>query len=183
MKTIYLLRHAKSSWSDATLDDFERPLGKRGRQAAKEMAKYLAKHKIAPDQVLCSSARRTRETLELVQRGLDAAVPVRFEKGVYMAEATGLLRRLRRLNDSLSSVMLVGHNPGLERLALALVAPAAGSGNDAADGLRRNLAAKFPAGALAVIEAGIEHWHDLAPATARLTAFVRPKDLEPDARE
>lgn len=196
MKTIYLLRHAKSSWSDAALEDFDRPLGKRGRQAAKAVAKYLAKHDIAPDHVLCSSARRTRETLELVHRGMGAAVPVRFEKGVYMAEAAALLRRLRRLNDSLSSVMLVGHNPGLERLALALISPApGGSGGGGGgggeggsevgggDGLRQALAAKFPTGALAVIEARIDRWHDLAPATARLTAFVKPKDLEPAGKE
>ncbi len=120
MKTLYLLRHAKSSWKTAASEDFDRPLSKRGRVAAKAMGEYLARHDIAPAQVLCSSAKRTRETMERVLKAVGAAMPVRFEKGIYMAEETKLLRRLKRLNDSLGSAMLVGHNPGLGRLALLL---------------------------------------------------------------
>ncbi|TVR83474.1 MAG: histidine phosphatase family protein [Rhodospirillales bacterium] len=170
MKTIYLLRHAKSSWNDPVLDDTERPLSKRGRAAAKAMAGYLVREGIQPGQVLCSPAKRTRETLERLERALHAAVPVRFEKGIYHADATALMRRLRRLSDALPSVMVIGHNPALERLALML----AGDGEARA---RDKLATKYPTGALATLTAEIAHWRELSPGGAHLQAFVRPKDL------
>src|SRR5512147_1452190 len=142
MKTLYLLRHAKSSWKGEGVEDFDRPLSKRGRAAAKAMGEYFARHLIAPAQVLCSPAKRARETLERLQNGIGPAVPVRFEKVIYMANAPVLLRRVRRLNDSLGSAMLVGHNPGLADLALTLSA-------NWEDGPRRELATKFPTGSLA----------------------------------
>jgi phosphohistidine phosphatase len=171
MKTLYLLRHAKSSWKEDVPEDFDRPLNKRGRAAATAVGRYLAEQRVAPSQVLCSSAKRTRETLERMQEGMGAALPARFEKGIYLAEAPTLLRRLKRLNDSLASAMLIGHNPGLERLALMLAA-------DSDEILRRQLAAKFPTGALAVLDADIGRWADLAPGCAALTAFVRARDLQ-----
>ena len=134
------------------------------------MGQYLARNRIAPAQVLCSPAKRTRETLERLQDGIGPAVPVRFEKVVYMADAPALLRRLRRLNDTLASAMLVGHNPGLEQLALAL---AAEGENDP----RRQLAAKFPTGSLAVVETDVERWADLEPGCGRITTFVLARDL------
>ena len=152
------------------LEDFDRPLNKRGRAAAKAMGRYLTEAGIQPSQVLCSSARRTRETLERLQEALETPVPVRFEKGLYLADAPSLLRRVKRLNDSLASVMLVGHNPGLERFALMLV-------NEEDEPLHRQLAAKFPTGGLAVLESGVERWAELQPACARLTAFVRAREL------
>ncbi len=170
MKTIYLLRHAKSSWKDATLADFDRPLATRGKLAAEAVAAYIAAHDILPGQILCSPSRRTRETLRIVEKGLPSAVPIRFEKGIYLAEAALLLRRLKRLSDSLSSVMVVGHNPGTEQLALMLT----GAGDARA---RNQLAAKYPTGALAVLSADVEDWGDLRPSCARLESFVRPKDL------
>ena len=170
LKTLYLLRHAKSSWKDTTLDDFDRPLNKRGRDAAKKMARYLMQQHIEPGQILCSSAQRTRETLDRMFKVLPTPIPIRFEKGIYMAEAPALLRRLQGLSDSLSSVLVIGHNPGLEQLALLL----AGSG----DGDTRNqLAEKFPTAGLAVLVANLEHWSDFKPGCARLEVFVRPRDL------
>jgi phosphohistidine phosphatase len=170
LKTIYLLRHAKSSWQDQQAEDLDRPLSKRGREAANVMANYVAKHGIVPAQILCSPALRARETLERMEKKLDAAIPIRFEKGIYNAEAPTLLRRLRRLSDALPSVMIVGHNPGMERLALMLT----GDGEATA---RNKLANKYPTGTLAILTAPIDHWHDLAPEGARLEAFVRPKDV------
>lgn len=170
MKTIYLLRHAKSSWKDKAAEDIDRPLNKRGRKAAAAMADYLTAQGIAPAQILCSPARRTRETLEQMEEKLNSAIPIRFEKGIYLAEAPTLLRRLRRLSDALPSVMVVGHNPGLERLALML----AGDGEPEA---RDRLAQKFPTGALAVLTAEAEHWRALEPGCGYLASFVRPKDL------
>ncbi|MBL8668700.1 MAG: histidine phosphatase family protein [Rhodospirillales bacterium] len=170
MKTLYLLRHAKSNWRDPTVDDFDRPLNKRGRSAATAMGVYLAEQRIAPSQVLCSSSSRTRETLERVQEQLATPVPVRFEKGLYLAEAPALLRRIKRLNDSLSSVMLIAHSPGLTHLALMLA-------EDDGQPQRQKLNAKFSTGSLAVIEAEVAHWADLAAQRGRLLTFVRPRDL------
>jgi phosphohistidine phosphatase len=169
MKTLYLLRHFKSSWKDKDLEDFDRPLGKRGRRAAALMAGYVARNGIVPTQILCSPSRRTRETLDRMLDSFGGAVPTRFEKGVYLADAPVLLRRLRRLGDT-ASVMIIGHNPGLETLAKSL----AGSGEEA---VRTRLASKFPTGALAVLSAEIENWRDLEAGCARLDAFVCPRDL------
>jgi phosphohistidine phosphatase len=171
MKTLYLLRHAKSSWKDDGIEDFDRPLNKRGRAAAAAMGAHLARREVIPAQVLCSSAKRTRETWAHLQAAFgSAAVPVRFEKGIYLAEPVALLRRLRRLDDSLASAMLIGHNPGLELLAVSLSA-------DGDEDLRRQLASKFPTGTLAVLEAVIDRWADLRPGSCRLTEFVRARDL------
>lgn len=170
LKTIYLLRHAKSSWRDQGVEDFDRRLSKRGREAAKAMADYMSAHGIVPAQILCSPALRTRETLEHMEAKLDAAIPIRFEKGIYNAEAPSLLRRVRRLSDALPSVMVIGHNPGIERLALML----SGDGDSAA---RDKLANKYPTGTLAIMTVPIDHWSELGPEVARLEAVVRPKDL------
>jgi phosphohistidine phosphatase len=172
MKTLYLLRHAKSSWKNR-LEDFDRPLNKRGRDAAAAMGRLLAEKQIHPSQVLCSSSRRTRETLARIQDEMGTPIPARFEKGLYLADAAALLRRVKRLNDSLLSVMLIGHNPGLEQLALAL----AERGDSV---LSRQLAAKFPTGSLAVLESEVGRWGELQPGRAILTQFVRPRDLTPE---
>jgi phosphohistidine phosphatase len=175
MRTIYLLRHAKSSRNDESVDDFDRPLNKRGRSAATAMGAYFSRKHITPAQVLCSSAKRTRETMERLQMALGPAVPVRYEKGLYLADAPVLLRRMKRLNDSLGSVMLVAHNPGLEQLALLLTSEGDGTNSDVE--ARQKLAVKFPTGSLAVIEANVIRWHDLKPGCGRLQDFVRAKDV------
>lgn len=173
MKTIFLLRHAKSSWKDKSIPDLDRPLAKRGRRAAAAMGRHLLQRRIIPDQVLCSPAQRARETLDRVEEHLAAAVPVRYEKAIYMADAAALLRRLGRLSDSLASVMLIGHNPALETLAQMLVACA-----DEAP--RQQFGSKFPTGALAVLTTEAARWRDVRRGCARLTAFIRPKDLPCD---
>jgi len=173
MKTLYLLRHFKSSWKDKNLEDFDRPLGKRGRRAAELMAGFVARNGIGPAQILCSPSRRTRETLDRMLDSFGGAVPTRFEKGIYMADAPALLRRLLRLGET-TSVMIIGHNPGLETLARALI----GSGEKAA---RTRLARKFPTGALAVLTADVEEWRQLEAGCARLDAFVCPRELESDS--
>jgi phosphohistidine phosphatase len=170
VKTLYLLRHAKSSWKNAALDDFDRPLNKRGRRAAKAMGDHLLRLSITPAQVLCSPSRRTRETLERIQRRLPVALPVRFEQAIYLAEAHTLLARIHRLSDSLASVMIIGHNPGLEMLACTLT-----QGGD--EEARGKLARQFPTGALATLHADIDSWHDLVPGGAVLDAFVVAGDL------
>jgi len=170
MKTIYLLRHAKSDWGDAALADIDRPLNARGKSAADSMALFLANAEIKPNLVICSSAARTRETLARILPGLGNTVPAVIEDTLYGAAAGRLLRRLHGLDDGLASVMLIGHNPALEELARRL----AGGGDTEA--LAR-MAAKFPSGALAALEADVTHWRDLETGGARLAAFVTPRDL------
>ncbi|MBK8174728.1 MAG: histidine phosphatase family protein [Rhodospirillales bacterium] len=169
-KTLFLLRHAKSSWKETGLEDFDRSLNRRGRAAATAIGQYLAEANIAPAQILCSSAKRTRETLERVQGALTTAVPTRFERGIYLAEAPALLRRIKRLSDSLASVMIVGHNPGLEILAEMLI-------NDGDESLRQALAAKFPTGSLCIIKADVVHWAEFKARCGQLVAFVCPRQL------
>jgi phosphohistidine phosphatase len=146
-RRLYLLRHAKSSWDDSELADHDRPLAPRGIRAAAAIAGYLREHEIQPALVLCSTARRTRETYERL--GLDG--PVRYEPRIYGASAAELRELVRALPDELESVMLIGHNPAIEEL----------SGEP-----------KFPTGALAVLE--LDDW---SASGATLVAFVRPRDL------
>jgi phosphohistidine phosphatase len=163
VKQLFLLRHAKSSWDDADLADRDRPLAPRGRRATKLMAQHLRDEKISPALVLCSSARRTRETLE----GVEPAGDVRIEDELYGASGTELLERLRQVPDTTESVMLIGHNPAIQELTLGL----AGGGERRADVER-----KFPTGALATLTVPGE-WQELAPGSAELVAFVTPKKL------
>ena len=166
MHTLYLLRHAKSSWDDASLPDHERPLAPRGRRDAKRIANHLAREEIEPEIVLCSSAVRTRETLELVR----PTGRVQVEEELYAASADRMLTRLRRLPDDVGSAMLIGHNPGLQVLALEL-APVGGE--------LENLRAKFPTAALATLTFTDGSWSELATGGAVLAAFVVPKQLRP----
>jgi phosphohistidine phosphatase SixA len=110
-KRLYLLRHAKSSWKQPELADHDRPLASRGRRAAKAIARHLRERQIAPELVLCSTARRARETLERIEPAL-ATAAVRREPQLYRASADVLFERLRTVPDDVASVMLIGHNPG-----------------------------------------------------------------------
>lgn len=166
---LYLLRHAKSSWTDAGLDDHARPLAPRGVDAVKRIRRHMKRAGIAPALVLCSSARRTVMTLDGIARALPEQAETVIDDDLYAASAGRLLARLRSVPDRVPSVMLIGHNPGLEDLAAMLV----GTGDDA---LRRHMAAKFPTGALTALRFG-GSWADLAPAEAELESFVNPREL------
>lgn len=170
MKTVYLLRHGKSSWKDRSLPDSDRPLNDRGRRAAALVGEYLHREEIRPGLILCSTARRARETLAGLQTVLGDGVPALVEEALYLAEPEALLRRLNGVDDSVPSVMVIGHNPGLQELTLVL----AGDGGDP----RNRIASKYPTAALAVLRAAVPRWRDLRPGGARLERFVRPKDLQ-----
>jgi phosphohistidine phosphatase len=170
MKTVYLLRHAKSHWGDPGLDDHDRPLDGRGERAAAVMGVHFAQQEYQPSLVLCSSARRTRETLDLLLPHLPVRPELLIERGIYLASGGQLLVRLQEVDDRTSQLLLIGHNPGIADLAQGL----AGSGERAS--LRR-MAAKFPTAALAVCELGLESWCDLAPGSGHLLDFTTPKDL------
>ena len=165
---LVLFRHAKSAWPD--VPDHERPLARRGIQAAPLMGRWLRDAGLVPDQVLCSTARRARETWQFAQTGLAAAPPVTFDARIYEASATDLLDLIHEAPPTAGTLLLIGHNPAIGDLAVLLAAAAFG----AAD-LER-MRAKFPTAAIAVLgHAGA--WPDLAPRRARLTAFVTPRDL------
>jgi phosphohistidine phosphatase len=166
MHRLLLLRHAKSSWDDPSLADRDRPLAPRGHRAAARMANHLRSDVPRPDLVLCSPALRTRETLDRMSNAFgDAEVVVDDE--LYGAGEGELLERLRAVDDRFETVAVIGHNPGIHDLAIAL----AGSGAE----LDR-MEAKFPTGALAVL-AFDRLWRDVSPGGGLLEAFVTPKDL------
>ena len=163
-----LLRHGKSSWSDSTLADIDRPLAPRGERAAKRIAKYMRRKRICPALVLCSPSLRTRQTLETIEPSLGKRSQVELVPQLYAASEAELLERLQALPDSVGSVMLVGHNPGLHDLALAL----ASRGADLPQ-----LEQKFPTGALATLVVDGESWADLSPGDAELVDYVVPRQL------
>jgi phosphohistidine phosphatase len=167
VKVLYLLRHAKSSHGGGEADH-DRPLAERGRRAAPLIAEHMRRQKIAPALVLCSPARRTRETLELLAPALADDTARRFEEGLYQAGAAALLERVRQVPHHVPTVMVVGHNPAVQELALTL----AGGGAD----LER-LRDKFPTAALATLAFDGAAWHELAPGDAELTGYVTPAEL------
>jgi phosphohistidine phosphatase len=122
MLTLSLLRHAKSSWADPGLDDYERPLAKRGANAAAEIGKYLKRQKLRPDLILCSGAVRTRATLELVLAELCSPAPeVRYDDALYRTSPAIMLSGLRKIDTPYRHVMMIGHNPELHALSLKLI--------------------------------------------------------------
>jgi phosphohistidine phosphatase len=169
MKSLYLLRHAKSSWSDAKLSDFDRPLNKRGKKAAPLMAAFMRQQGLRPEVTLCSTARRAEETWRLVAPTLGGEPKVRFLKSLYLAPPSVLLASLRRLPEIYERAMIVGHNPGLEHLAQQLC----GGGKKAA---LAQLAEKFPTAALAVITFEDE-WGELEAGKGYLEEMAIPADL------
>lgn len=164
---LLLLRHAKSSWDEPSLPDRERPLSKRGRLAAERMGAHLRNEGLVPSLVLCSSSRRTQETLERLDLGDTEA---RFEDALYGAGEQELLSRLRDVTAGAVSVAVIGHNPGMHDLAIEL------AGSDLGEPAAR-VREKFPTGAVAVFEVD-GAWRDLAPGRTRLTSFVVPRELE-----
>lgn len=165
-RSLFVLRHAKSSWDDPALADHDRPLAPRGRRAAERIAEHLSRTHVEPELVLCSTATRARLTLELVQPSLGSPT-VLLEDELYGASAGELLARLRRVPEDVESVLLVGHNPGLQDLVLELASTG--------ESLER-VEAKFPTGALATLTLA-EPWSRLAARSAALAAYVVPREL------
>ena len=171
MIRLYLLRHAKSSWKSDETDDFHRPLSGRGRHAAPVMAAYIRDAGIEPRLILCSAATRARETLALMLPLLTEEAVIRIEEGLYLADRVSLLSRLQAVEAPDNTVMLIGHNPGMQDLALYLTAA---SGSPAHDALR----AKYPTGALAEIAFDVPTWSAVTPGSGKLMRFETPRALE-----
>jgi phosphohistidine phosphatase len=166
-RQLLVLRHAKSSWENPMLDDYDRPLAPRGKKAAQRVADRLRSWAVHPEVVLCSSARRAVDTWRHIEAALAVDAPIMIEDSLYGASSVALLRRLEEVSDDVGCVLLVGHNPGLEDLATAL----AGAGKRS---LRDELAMKFPTAALLLLsfEGG---WSDLQPGSATLEQFFKPR--------
>jgi phosphohistidine phosphatase len=169
MKTLYLLRHAKAVPGDAEGDDRARPLAERGDRASRAVGQWLADRRATPALVLCSSTVRTRQTLALVLPALTPAPQVLYEDGLYLADARVLLARLREVGAGTASLLLVGHNPGIQELAALLAEPTTGR-------LARRLAEGMPTGALVAFEVP-GNWSALDRHRARLVDIVTPKEL------
>jgi phosphohistidine phosphatase len=168
MKTLTLLRHAKSGWDPPVARDFDRPLNARGRKAARAMGREMRRLGLGFDLVLASPAVRVTETLTELAQGYGAAVETSFDETIYLAPVETLLALVRATDDSDGRLLLVGHNPGMEQLALLL----SGAGP-----LRDEVAAKYPTGALAEIALDTNHWRDARPGEGRLDRFIRPREL------
>jgi phosphohistidine phosphatase len=170
MLSLALLRHAKSSWDATDLDDFDRPLNERGRSAAPLMAEALTELEFVPDLVICSPAKRTRETLSLISKAVKG-VKVDFDEELYLKSQETLYARLKAAPVSAKKILLIGHNPGLHGLALFL------TGTGDAKSISR-LEDKFPTAALAVFTFPQTSWQDLLPASGHLETFITPRDRD-----
>jgi phosphohistidine phosphatase len=171
MRRLMLLRHAKSDWSKSGQRDHDRELSARGRATAPRIGAYLADRALIPDCVLVSTARRTRETWKLVADPLPSKPRPLFDERIYEALPNDILDVIREIPASCQCLLVVGHNPGLQDLALKLIKD--GSQND----LDR-LAEKFPTTGLAVIDMPVDDWADARIGSGRLDSFVTPRSLD-----
>jgi phosphohistidine phosphatase len=169
MLRLMLLRHAKSSW-DTGGQDHDRPLNIRGKAAAPLMGRHMADHALIPDRVICSTARRTRDTFAALLPFFSNDLEVRFLRAVYEAE-DGYLPLVIGYGGDARSLLVVGHNPAIQSTALEII----GSGNPA---LTSALGEKFPTAGLAVIDIDSPAWKDVRPHSGRIVAFFRPRELE-----
>ena len=170
MKTLCLMRHAKSGWDDPSLADHDRPLNERGVAAAGLVGRHLAHRGFRPDLVLCSTAKRATDTLALVLDELGREVPARHDRGLYLAGAPALLEAVRGAPDSVGTLMLVGHNPDMHHLTQHL----AGFGDPKT---LRAVAEKFPTGGCAILTFETDQWRKVTPGQGHLVEFVRPRLL------
>jgi phosphohistidine phosphatase len=167
MKTLLLLRHAKSSWDNASLRDFERPLAKRGKRDAPRMGEELKLRMPLPDIIISSPATRARETAEAVVQSSGIRSRLEFNESIYGASSAELITLIRQLPDSVNCALMVGHNPGFEELVTRLTA------TDAA----------MPTAALACIEFQIDHWNDLEDGAGKLIWLLTPKKLKGEDKD
>lgn len=160
MKTLFLMRHAKSNWNDANLSDFQRPLNERGLKAAPLIGKIMFDRRIKPDLIISSPAERAKQTAMLVKEAAQIDGEIQFEKRIYEASVSTLMKILAETGEAVKSVMLIGHNPGFEGLLNVLT----------------GAAQPMPTAALAVIDLNINNWGEITPNCGTLRVLIRPKD-------
>lgn len=172
MLTLSLFRHTKSTWNDPGLSDLDRPLAPRGEKAAPIMGAYMRSIELAPGRVFCSPALRAVQTARLALSQLQDIPEMVFDKRLYHADSEDLFAIIHQAPSEASSIMIIGHNPGLHVFALDLV------GESRTD-LIAALAGKFPTGALAVFSFEAEGWPEIEARQATLKIFMTPKQLPP----
>jgi phosphohistidine phosphatase len=172
MKTLTLLRHAKSGWDDPVLRDFDRPLNGKGKRAAQMVGRSWRTRGLAFDHVVASPAVRVMETLEQVAHGYGGQFAPVWDRRIYLASATTLLDLIHELPAGADSAMLVGHNPGLEDLVLLLVP------DTTEQPLREDVETKFPTASTVQLCFDVAAWRDIVAGGGTLTSFVRPRDLD-----
>lgn len=162
MKTLLLLRHAKSDWDDSSLRDFDRPLAARGERDAPRIGKALRKRGVLPDMIISSPAARARATAKAVSQAAKLAIEIEFDEAVYGATSSALMKLIRRLPDGTRCALLVGHNPGFEDLV----------------GRLTRSHERMPTAALACVEFDIDDWDDVEDKKGRLVWLLTPKHLD-----
>lgn len=176
MKKLLLLRHAKAV-RESHGGDHARVLNARGRENAGQIGGYLHVHGLTPDHVLCSTATRTKETWQFLQPELNGAPEPAYLDALYLAAWKAILKIIREAPDNANTLLVIGHNPGLEDCAMALSdKPDSSEEKKRMEAMRE----KFPTCALAFFECDIEHWEELTPGCNTLAEFVRPKDFDDD---
>ena len=161
MRNIYLLRHAKSSWDDPAATDFERVLNERGLRAALMMGEYAQRIGIRPELVVCSTAARTRETAAIFLPAVGISVDPIFTDKIYEATTGQLLELIAEIDNKFSSLLLIGHNPGIEGLTGVLTGE-----NEI-----------VPTATLITISVDVDKWCNISPGCGRLVSIMRPKEL------
>ncbi|WNO53971.1 SixA phosphatase family protein [Stakelama saccharophila] len=172
MKTLILLRHAKSGWDDPVERDFDRPLNAKGKRAAAIMGRHARGLGMIFDHVVASPALRVGQTLDHFERGYGTLAAPDRDRRIYLASSATLLELVRELSDAYDHVLLVGHNPGLEDLILALIP------DDADEPLRIAVEQKFPTASMVELAFDVDHWADLIAGGGHLERFVRPRDVD-----
>ena len=173
MKTLGLFRHAKSDWHDPRARDFDRPLNLRGEKGAGLVGRHIFDHDVKWDKVIASPAVRVAETIELAAKATGRPIAVNWDRRIYLASSATLLDLLREQKDDPGSVLMVGHNPGLEDVIFDLVP------DDGTSPLRDVVELKFPTASFALLELDIEHWNELKDRCGKLVHLIRPRDLDP----
>ena len=161
MKTLLLMRHAKSSWDMPAQPDFERPLNERGQRAAPLMGRFLRRQSLQPDLVISSPAERARQTAALALAAAEFTCETRYDARIYEASAARLLEVCREIEDQVSTALLVGHNPGMEEFVHLLT------------GARE----RMPTAAIACVAFDLNKWSNIEPEMGRLAWLVKPKEL------
>ncbi len=172
MKTLTLLRHAKSGWDDPVARDFDRALNPRGMRGAKTVGLHMRQIGLSFDAVVSSPAVRCVDTLDGVWEGYGRTLHPKWDRRIYLASCVTLLDVVHDQPDDVNRVLICGHNPGLEDLILLLVP------DNSEEGLRDDVEEKFPTASIAELTFDVDHWADVASGKGHLTRFIRPRDLD-----
>ena len=170
MKTIFLLRHAKSKWGDPNISDFDRPLADRGIKSAKKIGKYLKKKNYTPNVVYCSSALRAKQTCECINRIIKKKKNIIYKKDLYMSDSGTFIKFLKNTKDKYNSAMIISHNPGIENFAIEMIQ---NKDNEIYD----NINAKYPTGGLVIIKLKNSNWSKLKFESGEVCEFIKPREL------